>query len=73
MGKGGCLKNGQISWFKGPGIFFIVPIIDQISSLIDQRVRVTEFRLNRHYKRHCPGKCRCSCLLDGVGCGKSST
>jgi regulator of protease activity HflC (stomatin/prohibitin superfamily) len=26
------------------GLFFIIPIIDQISSFIDQRVRVTEFR-----------------------------
>ena len=35
---------GKFSGLKGPGLFFIIPIIDQISSYIDQRVRVTEFR-----------------------------
>ncbi|MCJ7446417.1 MAG: slipin family protein [Bacteroidales bacterium] len=35
---------GKFSGLKGPGLFFIIPIIDRISSYIDQRVRVTEFR-----------------------------
>lgn len=38
------LRMGRFSGLKGPGIFLIVPILDQISSFIDQRVRVTEFR-----------------------------
>jgi regulator of protease activity HflC (stomatin/prohibitin superfamily) len=35
---------GRFSGLKGPGLFFIIPILDRISSYIDQRVRVTEFR-----------------------------
>jgi len=42
--KAVVLRMGKFSGLKGPGIFFIVPIIDQISTCIDQRVRVTEFR-----------------------------
>jgi regulator of protease activity HflC (stomatin/prohibitin superfamily) len=42
--KAVVLRMGKFSGLKGPGIFFIVPIIDQISNVIDQRVRVTEFR-----------------------------
>jgi regulator of protease activity HflC (stomatin/prohibitin superfamily) len=42
--KAVVLRMGRFHGLRGPGIFFIVPIIDQISSLIDQRVRVTEFR-----------------------------
>jgi regulator of protease activity HflC (stomatin/prohibitin superfamily) len=42
--KAVVLRMGKFSALKGPGLFFIIPIIDQISSYIDQRVRVTEFR-----------------------------
>jgi regulator of protease activity HflC (stomatin/prohibitin superfamily) len=42
--KAVVLRMGKFSGLKGPGIFLIVPIIDQITSYIDQRVRVTEFR-----------------------------
>ena len=42
--KAVVLRMGKFSGLKGPGIFFIVPIIDQITTFIDQRVRVTEFR-----------------------------
>jgi regulator of protease activity HflC (stomatin/prohibitin superfamily) len=42
--KAVVLRMGRFSGLKGPGLFFIIPIIDQISSAIDQRVRVTEFR-----------------------------
>lgn len=38
------LRMGRYNGQKGPGLFFIVPIIDKISVYIDQRVRVTEFR-----------------------------
>lgn len=38
------LRLGRYSGLKGPGIFFIIPIIDQVQKYIDQRVRVTEFR-----------------------------
>jgi regulator of protease activity HflC (stomatin/prohibitin superfamily) len=42
--KAVVLRMGKFNGLKGPGLFFIIPIIDQISSYIDQRVRVTEFR-----------------------------
>jgi len=42
--KAVVLRMGKYSGLKGPGLFFIIPIIDQVSSYIDQRVRVTEFR-----------------------------
>jgi hypothetical protein len=42
--KAVVLRMGKYSGLKGPGLFFIIPIIDQISTFIDQRVRVTEFR-----------------------------
>jgi regulator of protease activity HflC (stomatin/prohibitin superfamily) len=35
---------GKYNGLKGPGLFFIIPIIDKLSAYIDQRVRVTEFR-----------------------------
>ncbi len=34
---------GKYKGLKGPGLFFIVPIIERIDDYIDQRVRVTEF------------------------------
>jgi regulator of protease activity HflC (stomatin/prohibitin superfamily) len=38
------LRMGKFNGLKGPGLFFIIPIIDRLSAYIDQRVRVTEFR-----------------------------
>ncbi|MFN8240034.1 MAG: slipin family protein [Bacteroidales bacterium] len=42
--KAVVLRMGKFKGQKGPGLFFIIPIVDQISAFIDQRVRVTEFR-----------------------------
>lgn len=42
--KGVVLRMGRYNGLRGPGLFLIVPIIDQITMFIDQRVRVTEFR-----------------------------
>jgi regulator of protease activity HflC (stomatin/prohibitin superfamily) len=38
------LRMGKYVGLKGPGLFFIIPIIDKLSAYIDQRVRVTEFK-----------------------------
>ena len=38
------LRMGKYYGLKGPGLFFIIPIIDKLSIYIDQRVRVTEFK-----------------------------
>ncbi len=41
--KAVVLRLGKYRGLKGPGIFFIIPIIDRIDKYIDQRVRVTDF------------------------------
>jgi regulator of protease activity HflC (stomatin/prohibitin superfamily) len=38
--KVALLRLGRYKGLRGPGIFFIIPIIDQTSTWIDQRVRV---------------------------------
>ena len=40
--KAVILRFGRFVGLKGPGLFFIVPIVDVVSHLIDQRVRVTD-------------------------------
>jgi regulator of protease activity HflC (stomatin/prohibitin superfamily) len=42
--KAVVLRMGRYKGLKGPGIFFILPIIDKIDKYIDQRIRVTEFK-----------------------------
>lgn len=42
--KAVVLRMGKFSGLKGPGLFFIIPVFDQVNKYIDQRVRVTEFR-----------------------------
>jgi len=41
--KAVVLRLGKFTGLKGPGLFFIIPIIDRIETYIDQRVRVTDF------------------------------
>ncbi len=41
--KGIVLRMGKFTGLKGPGIFFVIPIIDRVISYIDQRIRVTSF------------------------------
>ena len=38
------LRMGKFIGLRGPGLFFIVPIIDRVYKYIDQRVRVTDFK-----------------------------
>ena len=38
------LRMGKYKGLKGPGPFLIVPIIDHVSTYIDQRVRVSAFK-----------------------------
>jgi hypothetical protein len=42
--KAVVLRMGKYIGLKGPGIFFIIPIIDKVDNYIDQRVRVTDFK-----------------------------
>jgi hypothetical protein len=42
--KAAVLRLGRYIGLRGPGIFFIVPVIDSISQYVDQRVRVTDVK-----------------------------
>ncbi len=37
------LRMGRYRGLRGPGVFFVVPIIDRVSCHIDQRIRTTDF------------------------------
>jgi regulator of protease activity HflC (stomatin/prohibitin superfamily) len=37
------LRLGRLQGVKGPGMFFIIPFIDDVSSWLDQRIQTTEF------------------------------
>ena len=40
--KAAVLRLGKYTGLRGPGLFFIVPIVDSVSQFVDQRVRVTD-------------------------------
>ncbi|MGA7615278.1 MAG: slipin family protein [Thermoanaerobaculia bacterium] len=40
--KAVVLRFGKFVGLRGPGFFFLIPIVEQVSHLIDQRVRVTD-------------------------------
>jgi regulator of protease activity HflC (stomatin/prohibitin superfamily) len=42
--KGIILRVGKYIGLRGPGMFFIIPVIDRVYKYIDQRVRVTDFK-----------------------------
>ncbi|MEI6681209.1 MAG: slipin family protein [Bacteroidota bacterium] len=45
--KAVLLRMGKYIGLKGPGIFFIVPVMDSVMDYIDQRVRVTDFKADQ--------------------------
>jgi uncharacterized membrane protein YqiK len=45
--KAVVLRMGRYNGLKGPGLFFIIPIVDRIDNFIDQRVRVTDFKADQ--------------------------
>ena len=45
------LRVGRFIGLRGPGIFFIIPIIDRVDKYIDQRVRVTDFKAEKTLTR----------------------
>jgi regulator of protease activity HflC (stomatin/prohibitin superfamily) len=49
--KAVVLRMGKIHGLKGPGIFWIIPIIDSVTSWIDQRVMVTPFSAEKTLTR----------------------
>ena len=38
------LRMGKYQGLKGPGLFFIIPVVDALSDYVDQRVRVTDVK-----------------------------
>jgi regulator of protease activity HflC (stomatin/prohibitin superfamily) len=45
------LRLGKFSHTSGPGIFFLWPIIDSISSIVDTRVQITPFKAEQTLSR----------------------
>jgi regulator of protease activity HflC (stomatin/prohibitin superfamily) len=41
------LRLGKLSAVRGPGIFFIVPFVDEIASWLDQRIQTTEINAEK--------------------------
>lgn len=37
------LRAGRLQGVKGPGLFFIIPILDSITAIIDERIQTTAF------------------------------
>ncbi len=42
--KAVVLRMGKYIGLKGPGLFFIIPVLDRVYKYVDQRVRVTDFK-----------------------------
>ncbi|MBC8185207.1 slipin family protein [candidate division KSB1 bacterium] len=42
--KAVVLRMGKFVGLRGPGLFFIIPILDRVDNYIDQRVRLTDFK-----------------------------
>jgi regulator of protease activity HflC (stomatin/prohibitin superfamily) len=40
--KAAVLRLGRYKGLRGPGLFFIIPVVDKISGFVDQRIRVTD-------------------------------
>jgi hypothetical protein len=37
------LRLGKFNRLKGPGMFFIIPLVDSIAQVVDMRIRATDF------------------------------
>ena len=60
------LRLGRFVGLRGPGLFWIVPFIDRVSSWIDQRTVTTSFAAEQTLTvRHRAGQRRRRALLDG--------
>src|SRR3972149_527266 len=45
------LRAGKLSSVKGPGLFLIIPIIDSITTVIDERIQTTGFNAEQALTR----------------------
>jgi len=72
--KAVVLRLGKFHALRGPGIFWIIPIMDTIPSWIDHRVMVTPFSAEKNIdKGHRACRCRRSTFLGRVGCREGRT
>ena len=37
------LRAGKLSSVKGPGLFLIIPVLDSVTAVIDERIQTTQF------------------------------
>jgi regulator of protease activity HflC (stomatin/prohibitin superfamily) len=49
--KAVVLRFGRLQGVKGPGLFWIVPVVDRVTSWIDQRIQTTEFNAEQALSR----------------------
>src|SRR6185312_14653541 len=40
--KAALLRLGKYKGLRGPGLFFVIPVIDTVTGFVDQRIRVTD-------------------------------
>jgi regulator of protease activity HflC (stomatin/prohibitin superfamily) len=45
------LRAGKLSSVKGPGLFLIIPVIDSITAIIDERIQTTQFNAEQALTR----------------------
>ena len=45
------LRAGKLSSVKGPGLFVIIPVIDSITAVIDERIQTTQFNAEQALTR----------------------
>jgi len=45
------LRAGKLSSVKGPGLFMIIPIVDSITAVIDERIQTTQFNAEQALTR----------------------
>jgi regulator of protease activity HflC (stomatin/prohibitin superfamily) len=49
--KAVVLRLGKLEAIRGPGMFWIIPFVDSISTWIDQRIQTTEFNAQEALSR----------------------
>src|ERR1700733_519019 len=51
------LRAGKLRGVKGPGLFLIIPVIDRVVAVIDERIQTTAFRAEEELTQDIlPGK-----------------
>jgi len=45
------LRAGKLSSVKGPGLFMIIPVLDSITAIIDERIQTTQFNAEQALTR----------------------